>query len=41
MGEPFPLVERVAAEGSRYVGASVSQNGTLVYAHGGAWRRCN
>ena len=35
MGEPFPLAERIAAEGSRYIGASISENGTLVYAHGG------
>ena len=31
-GEAFPLAEHVATEGSRYVGASVSENGTLVYA---------
>ena len=30
-GEAFPLAERVSQEGSRYVGASVSENGTLVY----------
>jgi eukaryotic-like serine/threonine-protein kinase len=35
-GGAFPLAEHVATEGSRYVGASVSENGTLVYAHGGA-----
>ena len=35
-GEAFPLAEHVATEGSRYVGASVSENGTLVYAQGGA-----
>jgi dipeptidyl aminopeptidase/acylaminoacyl peptidase len=31
LGEAFPLAERVTTEGSRYVGASVSENGTLVY----------
>ena len=31
-GAPFPLVERIGREGSRYVSASVSENGTLVYA---------
>jgi Tol biopolymer transport system component len=35
-GGAFPLAEHVATEGSRYVGASVSENGTLVYAHGGS-----
>jgi Tol biopolymer transport system component/DNA-binding winged helix-turn-helix (wHTH) protein len=30
-GEAFPLAERVSREGTRYVGASVSQNGVLVY----------
>jgi Tol biopolymer transport system component len=30
-GEAFPVAERVSQEGSRYVGASVSENGTLVY----------
>ena len=35
-GEAFPLAEHVATEGSRYVAASVSENGTLVYALGGA-----
>ncbi|NOT27648.1 MAG: hypothetical protein HOP16_16295 [Acidobacteria bacterium] len=30
-GEAFPLAARVAREPSRYVGASVSENGTLVY----------
>jgi hypothetical protein len=33
-GDAFPLAEHVSWEGSRYVGASVSENGTLVYAHG-------
>ena len=31
IGDAFPLAERVAREGSRYVGASVSENGALVY----------
>ena len=31
-GDAFPLAEQVSSEGSRYVGASVSENGTLVYA---------
>ena len=31
-GDAFPLRERVGFEGSRYVSASVSQNGTLAYA---------
>ena len=31
-GEAFPLAEHVRPEGSRYVAASVSSNGTLVYA---------
>jgi hypothetical protein len=31
LGDAFPLAERVTTEGSRYVGASVSENGTLVY----------
>jgi hypothetical protein len=35
-GDAFPLVEYVSREGSRYVGASVSENGTLVYAHDGS-----
>ena len=35
-GEAFPLAQNVATEGSRYVAASVSENGTLVYALGGA-----
>jgi Tol biopolymer transport system component/DNA-binding winged helix-turn-helix (wHTH) protein len=30
-GDAFPLAERVTTEPSRYVGASVSENGTLVY----------
>ena len=30
-GEAFPLAEGVSQEASRYVGASVSENGTLVY----------
>jgi serine/threonine protein kinase/Tol biopolymer transport system component len=32
-GEAFPIGENVSTEGSRYVGASASQNGTLVYGH--------
>jgi Tol biopolymer transport system component len=32
-GDAFPLAEGVRSEGSRYVGASVSENGTLVYAN--------
>jgi Tol biopolymer transport system component/DNA-binding winged helix-turn-helix (wHTH) protein len=35
-GEAFPLAERVSREGSRYVSASVSQNGVLVYGQAGA-----
>ena len=35
-GDPFPLAEHVSTEGSRYVGASVSANGTLVYGGGGS-----
>ena len=35
-GEAFPLAERVTTEQSRYVGASVSENGTLVYGQAGA-----
>ena len=34
-GDAFPLAERVTREGSRYVGASVSENGTLVYGQAG------
>jgi serine/threonine protein kinase/Tol biopolymer transport system component len=30
-GDPFPIAEQVSYEGSRYVGASVSASGTLVY----------
>ena len=30
-GEAFPVAERVSQEASRYMGASVSENGTLVY----------
>jgi Tol biopolymer transport system component len=33
-GDAFPVGERVASEGSRYVSASASANGTLVYASG-------
>ena len=35
-GDAFPLAEYVSREGSRYVGASASENGTLVYAHDGS-----
>ncbi len=31
-GDAFPVARRVSREGSRYVGASASTNGTLVYA---------
>ena len=34
-GDAIPVVERINTEGSRYVSASVSKNGTLVYAPGG------
>jgi Tol biopolymer transport system component len=33
-GDPVPVTARVSTEGSRYVSASVSENGTLVYASG-------
>ena len=32
-GDPFPVAENVSFEGSRYVGASASENGTIVYGH--------
>ena len=35
-GEAFPVAERVSQEGSRYVGASLSENGTLVYGSDGS-----
>ena len=35
-GEAFPLAERVTTEGTRYVGASASENGTLVYGQAAA-----
>jgi eukaryotic-like serine/threonine-protein kinase len=35
-GDAVPVTARVSTEGSRYVSASVSQNGTLVYASGGS-----
>ena len=35
-GDAVPVTERVSTEGSRYVSASVSENGTLVYAPGGS-----
>ena len=34
-GEAFPLAERVSTEPSRYIGVSVSANGTLVYGQAG------
>ncbi|MEO7792019.1 MAG: winged helix-turn-helix domain-containing protein [Vicinamibacterales bacterium] len=34
-GEAFPLAERVSTEQSRYIGASVSATGTLVYGQAG------
>ena len=34
-GDAVPVTERIGAEGSRYVSASVSENGTLVYERGG------
>jgi eukaryotic-like serine/threonine-protein kinase len=33
-GEPFPVAERVASEGSRYASFSASSNGVLVHARG-------
>lgn len=35
-GDAFPLAERVSTEGSRYVGASASESGTLVYGQAAA-----
>ena len=35
-GDAFPLAERVSKEPSRYVGASASENGTLVYGQAAA-----
>jgi Tol biopolymer transport system component len=35
-GDAIPVTARVSTEGSRYVSASVSENGTLVYASGGS-----
>ena len=35
-GDAVPVLDSVSKEGSRYVSASVSQNGTLVYAAGGS-----
>ena len=35
-GDAVPVVARVGTEGSRYVSASISTNGTLVYAAGGS-----
>jgi Tol biopolymer transport system component len=34
-GEAFPIADDVSFEGSRYVSASPSESGTLVYGHGG------
>ena len=34
-GEAFPVAERVSTEQSRYIGVSVSANGTLVYGQAG------
>jgi eukaryotic-like serine/threonine-protein kinase len=36
VGDPVPVTERISMEGSRYVSASASESGTLVYARGGA-----
>jgi len=36
LGDAFPLAERVTTEQNRYVGASLSENGTLVYGQSGA-----
>ena len=35
-GDVVPVAERIIPEGSRYVSASVSENGTIVYAPGGS-----
>ena len=35
-GDAVPVTARVSTEGSRYVSASISENGTLVYASGGS-----
>ena len=35
-GDAVPVTARVSMEGSRYVSASASKNGTLVYANGGS-----
>src|SRR5678815_5497470 len=35
LGDAFPLAERVSTEQNRYVGASLSENGTLVYGQSG------
>jgi Tol biopolymer transport system component len=35
-GDAFPVVEHVSTEASRYVGASASETGTLVYGKGGS-----
>jgi eukaryotic-like serine/threonine-protein kinase len=36
VGDALPVSARISTEGSRYVSASVSENGTLVFASGGA-----
>jgi len=36
LGDAFPLAEHVTTEQNRYVGASLSENGTLVYGQSGA-----
>jgi Tol biopolymer transport system component len=35
IGDPFPVVEAVNTEGSRYASVSASETGVLAYAHGG------
>ena len=34
--DPFPLAQHIGSEGSRYISASVSESGTLVYGRGSA-----
>jgi eukaryotic-like serine/threonine-protein kinase len=36
VGDAVPVIEQVSMEGSRYVSASLSEQGTLVYAHSSA-----
>jgi Tol biopolymer transport system component len=38
-GEPFPVVDGVSSEGSRYASFSLSASGTLLYARGGQQSR--